>query len=128
MDELTRAAVDRRPRLTETRLRELEVAFAQHWIKEPRALDGLALVEELRRARNALITVGHRTAIQLAARGDPGRGEGADDLHHMLDTVAEGLGVAPTPLPPAPYLQPLPPAPPAPTAGERAPASAAGED
>jgi hypothetical protein len=94
MDDLTRAAIDRRPRLTETRLRQLELAFAQHWIKQPLCLDGLQLVEELRRARSALITVGHRAAIQLAARGDPARSEGgADDLHHTLDTVAEGLGV-----------------------------------
>jgi hypothetical protein len=109
MDDLTRAVVDRRPRLTESRLRQLELAFAQHWIKQPLCVDGLQLIEELRRARSALITVGHRAAIQLAARGDPERGEGgADDLHHTLDTVAEGLGVSGVATPSAEERAPAP--------------------
>ena len=94
MDDLLRSAVERRPRLTDARLHQLEIAFAQGWIKEPRLLDGLALLEELRRARKALRTVGHRAANHLAARGGPGRGAGSDDLHNTLDTVAEGLGIS----------------------------------
>jgi hypothetical protein len=93
MDELTRNAVARRPKLTEARLHQLELAFAQAWIKQPLALDALQLLEALRLARAALTKLGARAHATLSVRGYPERGQGSDDLLTVLDLVAEGLGV-----------------------------------
>jgi hypothetical protein len=94
LDDLTRSAVARRPRLTEARLHQLELAFAQTWIKQPLALDGLQLIEALRTARTALTKLGARVDTTLSMRGYPDRGKGSDDLLAVLDLVAEGLGVS----------------------------------
>lgn len=94
-DALTKAAVARRPRLTEARLHQLELAFSQTWIKQPLSVDALQVIAELRRARGALTRLGDRTASILSMRGNPERGQGADDLLTTLDLVAEGLGFTP---------------------------------
>ena len=101
-DPVVRASVDRRPRLTEARLHQLELAYRQAWIGQPLSLDALKLIAELRLARKALATLGTRANSVLSMRGWPGRGEGSDDLLNLLDTVAEGLGIAEEERAPAP--------------------------
>lgn len=91
-DTLTKAAVDRRPRLTEARLHQLELAFSQQWIKQPLSVDALQLIRDLRRANKALTAIGTRCYSVLALRGHPSRGQGSDDLLTILDLVSEGLG------------------------------------